>query len=351
MTPIRPPAANSSDTINAAQLLLTQMGITPADLLAPTGTVPTFGEVIPTVRATLGPGTRRTYGTYLDRLEQQWHNRQLDEISTHDIDDMAHTLQTTARTNRASRGGASAAEHFLSTISRVYRHAEHSGWIRSADNPTHNISRPSRPKSHRYAIPAHQLAEICRVAATTGNDPELDTLLLRLHTETACRRGGALALRPHDLDTTQCLIYLREKDNTDRWQPISPTLMHQLTTHAHQRNSPQSAQLLRYRNNKPITHRRYDHLWKRIGEHLPWVAIQGVSTHWLRHTTLTWVERTFSYAIAREYAGHTNTKTSTTATYVKANLHEIAAAVAVLTNEPHPLTHQKEVPQNSTNRL
>jgi hypothetical protein len=41
------------------------------------------------------------------------------------------------------------------------------------------------------------------VAATTGNDPALDSLLLRLHTETACRRGGALALRPADLDPDQ----------------------------------------------------------------------------------------------------------------------------------------------------
>ena len=38
----------------------------------------------------------------------------------------------------------------------------------------------------------------------------LYTGLLRLHTETACRRGGALALRPADLDPDQCLVLLRE---------------------------------------------------------------------------------------------------------------------------------------------
>lgn len=66
------------------------------------------------------------------------------------------------------------------------------------------------------------------------------------------------------------------------------------------RHSPQSEQLLRYRNGKPITHRRYDHLWNRIGEHLPWVLTQGVSTHWLRHTTLTWVERTLIQCSPRD---------------------------------------------------
>ena len=68
-----------------------------------------------------------------------------------------------------------------------------------------------------------RLAEICQAAADGGDDPELNTLLLRLYTETACRRGGALTLRPDDLDSGQCLIRLREKGETVRWQPVSPT--------------------------------------------------------------------------------------------------------------------------------
>lgn len=47
-------------------------------------------------------------------------------------------------------------------------------------------------------VPDTRLAEINEAA--DGDDPELDTLLLRLHTEAACRRGGDLALRPDDLD-------------------------------------------------------------------------------------------------------------------------------------------------------
>ncbi|WP_433716659.1 tyrosine-type recombinase/integrase [Nocardia sp. CA-084685] len=122
--------------------------------------------------------------------------------------------------------------------------------------------------------------------------------------ETACRRNGALHLRPCDLDPHHCLIRLREKEGIDRWQPVSPTLMRHLLHHAEQRHSPPDGQLLRYRNGKPITARRYDHLWTRIGEHLPWVATQHITSHWLRHTTLTWVEHTFGYATARTYAGH-----------------------------------------------
>jgi hypothetical protein len=58
----------------------------------------------------------------------------------------------------------------------------------------------------------------------------------------------------------------------------------------------------------------------------------------LRHTTLTWVERNFGYAVARAYAGHTdNAHGGTTATYVRADLPEVAAALAALTGEGHPL--------------
>jgi hypothetical protein len=76
-----------------------------------------------------------------------------------------------------------------------------------------------------------------------------------------------------------------------------------------------------------------------LGEHIPWVATQQVTTHWLRHTTLTWVERNFGYAVARAYAGHRGPDASTTATYVRADITEVATALAALTGEEHPLGH------------
>ena len=95
--------------------------------------------------------------------------------------------------------------------------------------------------------------------------------------------------------------------------------------------------LLRYRNGRPLSSRRYDQGWKRLGQRLPWVAAQSVSTHWLRHTTLTWVERNFGYGIARAYAGHTDSTGPATTTYIKADLQAVATALAALTGRPHPL--------------
>lgn len=38
--------------------------------------------------------------------------------------------------------------------------------------------------------------------------------------------------------------------------------------------------LLCFRSGAALTSRRYDHLWHRIGQRLPWAAAHGVSTHW-----------------------------------------------------------------------
>jgi hypothetical protein len=61
--------------------------------------------------------------------------------------------------------------------------------------------------------------------------------------------------------------------------------------------------------------------------------------HWIRHTTLTWVERHFGFATAQAYAGHEDHGRGgkAMATYVRAGLPEVATALAALTGEAHPL--------------
>ena len=65
-----------------------------------------------------------------------------------------------------------------------------------------------------------------------------------------------LALRPRDLDPDQCQILLREKGETVRWQPVSPTLMIRLIEHGQNRHAPPGGQLLRKADGRPITHRQ-----------------------------------------------------------------------------------------------
>jgi integrase/recombinase XerC len=169
---------------------------------------------------------------------EQWGDRGINEPTPSEIRQLVQHVRANVVPRRNSRGGRSAAEHLIAALRCMYKHAEEDGLINPADNPARKVEKPRRLPSTRRAVADKRLAEINHAAATTGDDPELDTLLLRLHTETACRRGGALALRPQDLDPEQCLILLREKGETVRWQPVSPTLMAALLGHAGERHAP-----------------------------------------------------------------------------------------------------------------
>jgi integrase/recombinase XerC len=337
------PAASQQAAVDAALLILERMGLSPDDLAATTrnrAPVPTFAEYVPVVSAAVTAGTLKAYGSYWSRVVEQWGGRRLDEPTPSEIRQLVAHVKAHAVPRRNARGGRGAAENLIAALRCLYRHAQDDGLIDERDNPARKVDKPRRLPSTRRAVNDARLAEINQVAATSGDDPELDALILRLHTETACRRGGALALRPADLDPEQCLILLREKGETVRWQPVSPTLMAALGKHAEERHAPPDGRLLRYADGRPVTYRRYDGLWVRIGRYLPWVRAQQISTHWLRHTTLTWVERNFGFAIAHAYAGHTDGAGDTgsaTSTYVRATLAEVATALAALTGEPHPL--------------
>lgn len=326
--------------LEAVRLLLNRLGVRPEQLLevsAPTS-MPTIRDYVESVAKAVPIGTLRVYEPYWNRLVEEWGHRPLDEPTPLEIKQLAEQTKSKALVRRNSRGGRSAAEHFIAAARCLYQHAVADRLMSETDNPARRVPKPRRLASTRRALPDNRLREINEVAGSTGNDPELDLVLLRFHTETAARRGGALALRRCDLDPDQCLVRLFEKGETLRWQPVSPTLMKHLLVLGDERGAVGTNQLLRYRNGDPITRRRYDYLWQRLGKHLPWVATQQVSTHWIRYTTLTWVERNFGYAVAREFAGHVGkSDAGTTSTYVRATVEEVATALAALTNEEHPL--------------
>ena len=81
MTAMNPDASRQA-VVEAALVLLERMGLTPADLAAVPQhrlPVPTFAEYIPVVSAVVSAGTRRAYGSYWNRVLDQWGERRLDE--------------------------------------------------------------------------------------------------------------------------------------------------------------------------------------------------------------------------------------------------------------------------------
>jgi hypothetical protein len=74
-------AGATAAELEAARLLLARMGILPAELVhaaASRPPAPTFAEYIPIVSAAVSAGTRRVYGSYWNRIVDQWGQRRLD---------------------------------------------------------------------------------------------------------------------------------------------------------------------------------------------------------------------------------------------------------------------------------
>lgn len=104
------------------------------------------------------------------------------------------------------------------------------GRIAPGASPAHQVAKPRRLPDTRRALTADELAQIEAAARTGGNDVILDALILWLHTETACRRGGALGLRLVDLDVHNGLVRLAEKaalacKPNVNWQLVALTVL------------------------------------------------------------------------------------------------------------------------------
>ncbi|MFI7531438.1 hypothetical protein [Nocardia salmonicida] len=174
-----------------ARKLLEQLGIQPQDLLPKSdpAPAPTFDEYIARIIPTVSAGTLRTYRPYWQRLQQEWGTRRLDDPTSPEMPALVERIRAGAVHRRNSRDGRSAAEHMVSALRYLYRFAASDGYVRTSNAAT-ELTKPRRLPSPRGAIAAERLRDVIEAVTTTGDDTELDTLLLRLHLETACRTGS-----------------------------------------------------------------------------------------------------------------------------------------------------------------
>lgn len=114
------------------------MGLSPHDLTAAARRrppVPTFADYVPVVSAAVADGTRRGYGTYWNRITQQWGTRHLDEPTPSELRQLIRLVKANALQRRNGRGGRSAEEHLVATLRCLYRHAKDDGLLGEKDSP------------------------------------------------------------------------------------------------------------------------------------------------------------------------------------------------------------------------
>ena len=74
---------NDRDRVDQARRILAELGVTVDQLQAddrPAPEMPTVAEYLPRVQDAAGPGARRTYGSYWQRMARRWGDRRLDDI-------------------------------------------------------------------------------------------------------------------------------------------------------------------------------------------------------------------------------------------------------------------------------
>ncbi|MGY2037801.1 site-specific integrase [Nocardia gipuzkoensis] len=302
--------------------------------------MPTIREYISHVSASVPAGSRNTYSGYWKLVEQAWGELRLNEPTTAEIADLVkqHQRRAAPRSNATGTGGAGG---LIDALRCLYRFAEYDGLIDPPQNSARKVPRPPQSRRSKLPLSVERLHELADIAETTGNDRELDGLIVRLHMETACHRRSPLHLHISDIIQEDCTLRLRDESGDLRWQPISPTLLQHLLEHIHTRGgSHTTTQVLRDHTGQPITYRRYDNLHSRFRKHLPWAVEEQVTVTRIRYTTLNYVERQFGKAVSRAYGGlHHRKGRNTLFPYNRPGIYDVARALQSLTGEEHPLAH------------
>ncbi|MGK8486685.1 hypothetical protein [Nocardia asiatica] len=330
------------DDVQAALRFVASLGLSLDDLAsgqADRARVPTISQYIQRLTIKKPEGSSH-YRSYWPIIETEWGERLLDSLTVAEIEGVAAQHRRRAATRANSKGGHGAEANFIAALRFLYQNAETDGLIRPDANPAVKARRTSQASGPARPLSLDQIRDLGRVASTTGDDTELDALILRLHIETACRRNSVLTLAIEDLERDDCLVKLHEGGGAIRWQPISPTLMHRLLDHVRNRGGRNvTERVLRYRDGAPVALARYQYLVRRFRDELSWAEELQVNMDWIGRTTEEFVKNQFGRSAANLFKrGHRHLDGAEGhERYDARRLATVAEVLVALTGEPHPL--------------
>src|SRR5689334_18009673 len=91
-------SAGGRPEVDAALVLLAKLGVTPADLMAGSAAArppaPTFAEFVPQVVEATSAGTLKAYGSYWNRVVEEWGTRRLTEPTSLEIEQLGKRLRS-----------------------------------------------------------------------------------------------------------------------------------------------------------------------------------------------------------------------------------------------------------------
>lgn len=287
----------------------------PADAQAMTTDI-TVGEYVPRVRANLTPGTLEAWRRILALIEELWGDRRPADIEVSDVAELVRIAQETA-VRRWHYQGRGAAEHAVAASRHLLGAALRDDLVQK--NVALLVPRPGRADPSRSALSRRQVDELLTVAAAHD---ERTLWMLRWLLETGSRREGLLDLEPGVLRSSTRTVLIVEKGRKSRVLPVSASLAAELAR--------PSSTLYGW------TKKRLEGDWKVLRDVTGWAGEMKVSSHWLRHTAVTRMERASSFVVAARWAGH-SLSSVVTSTYVRVGLPDVACGWSSMTGELHPL--------------
>jgi integrase len=334
------------DRLVRARVLLAEaaaLGVTIDDLVTaargapapvdPVAAGPMVAAYVEAVAPTFSAGTAATYRSFWRLAVTRLGERPVAAIGPADCRAVVADAVTRARL-RPGCDGRSSEEACVTALRALFGRAELDGLV--VRSPAVGLVKPARRASRRRPLDDTETRELIDAVRATSRDPDLDLLLVRFHLESGARREGALGLRLGDLDRRRSTAWLREKLAAEREQPLAPSLLDALMSHAVDRGSTTADDhVFRTAVGRPISRRHYNTVFDRARTAVGWAGRIPVSAHTLRHTAITATARVAGYPVAQAFAGHA--PPSVTGTYMRVSIGEVAAAVAVLTDEPHPV--------------
>lgn len=281
-----------------------------------TSTSLTVGDYLPGIRAALTPGSTQAWSRALDLMQIHWSDRELAQIQPSDVAALARCAQETARRRRHHQG-ASAAEHAVAAARHLFAVALKDGLV--SRNVALSVPKPNRGAEPRQALSRRQIGELMTRAS---QHHERTVWMLRWYLETGSRREALLALRPGVVRETSRTVLVTEKGRKSRTLPVSSDLAAELADPA--------STLYGW------TRRRLEVDWGALRTATGWGEDFGISSHWMRHTAITRMERASSFVVAAAWAGHAMSSV-VTSTYVRVALPDMVCGWMSMTGHDHPL--------------
>ena len=218
-------------------------------------------------------------------------------------------------------------------------------------NPALKLKKPTRVKGgRRGALEEQHYSQMVHLLSATGDDPELDAMVVRFIDVTGARQEGLLNLHFEDIDRSECTVRLHEKFDSHVDQPVPDYFIDELIEFARRRGATKRGdQVFRKRLGlgrfEDITPRRFNYIFcDRLQASFEWADRLQVTAHTLRHHATTKVERHASKAVSTAFARHSPGR-DTNEIYTEASPREVARAVVEIHGGDHPWLHREQRPR------